>query len=61
MDQPVVMSSSSSSSVRCRPGHWDSAAAVCLSTCLLLLLSHLIPTSIVTTTHQRLPLIRTLR
>lgn len=61
VDQPVVMSSSSSSSVRCRPGHWDSAAAVCLSTCLLLVLSHLIPTSIVTTTHQRLPLIRTLR
>lgn len=40
LPEPVTVLSSSSSSggarVGCRPGHWDSASAVCLSTCLAL-------------------------
>lgn len=43
---PVVSSSSSSSnggvSAHCPPSHWDSAASICLSTCLLLASHHLI-------------------
>ena len=44
--EPVPVLSSSSSSggagIRCRPGHWDSAAAVCLSTCLALVIASLL-------------------
>lgn len=42
---PVLSSSSSSSGgarVGCRPGHWDSASAVCLSTCLALVITSLL-------------------
>lgn len=38
LPEPVTVLSSSSGGARvgCRPGHWDSASAVCLSTCLAL-------------------------
>ena len=43
--EPVPVLSSSGSSgggaAGCRPGHWDSAAAVCLSTCLALVIASL--------------------
>lgn len=34
--EPVAVLSSSAG---CRPGHWDSASAVCLSTCLVLVIA----------------------
>ncbi|KAK4016765.1 hypothetical protein OUZ56_031732 [Daphnia magna] len=41
--EPVpVLSSSGGAGVRCRPGHWDSASAVCLSTCLALVIALLV-------------------
>lgn len=42
--EPVTVLSSSSGGARagCRPGHWDSASAVCLSTCLALVITSLL-------------------
>ena len=39
---PVLSSSSSNGGAGCRPDHWNSAAAICLSTCLVLVIATLL-------------------
>lgn len=51
---PVLSSvAASAASAHCSPSHWDSAASVCLSTCLLIATHHLILSSWTQKTSQR--------